>query len=144
MKRWWMRETLALTTVAALALSACGEDGAEVASGGDLEQYCELQRELAAGPEGEGAEGEGPEGERAEGEHEDEHGDDDDFAEQIDLVVAAAPPEIAEEVAVVGEAYKGALESGNFEDANVAAEEEAAMHAFNEERCGIPNPLEEE
>ncbi len=133
------REALALAAVAALAVSACGDDGAEVASGGDLQRYCELQRELAAEPGGEGAEAEG-----AEGEHEDEHGDDDAFAEQIDLVVAAAPPEIAEEVAVVGEAYKRALESGNFEDANIAAEEEAAMHAFNEERCGIPNPLEEE
>ncbi len=143
MRQPWMRE-VALAAVVALAVVACGEDGAEVASAGDIERYCELQRELASEPEGDGEGEQEGQGEGAEGQHEDEHGDDDVFAEQIDLVVAAAPPEIAEEVAVVGEAYKRALESGNFEDANVAAEEEAAMHAFNEERCGIPNPLEEE
>lgn len=110
-----MKEMVALTSVAALLVAGCGDDSADVVSGGNLERYCELQRELQS------------------------EGD----AERLDAVATAAPSEIAEEVGAVVEAYKVVLETGDEEAANDVAEEEAAMHAFNEERCDIPNPLDE-
>lgn len=115
------RRTMALAAVSALAIVGCGDDDGEVASdkaasGGNLERYCELQRELqSAGDVG-----------------------------TLDAVSAAAPPEIAEEVATVTSAYKVVLESGDEDAAESVAEQEAAMHAFNEDRCAIPNPLDEE
>ena len=124
MRRRLLKGTLAFTSVVALAVTGCGDDPAEVASenadpqaaGGDIERYCELQRELQSA------------------------GD----AETLDELAAVAPPEIAQEVGSVTEAYKVVLENGDEHAAEGVAEQEAAMHAFNEERCGIPNPLEEE
>ena len=124
MRRRLMKGTLAFGSVVALAITGCGDDPAEVAgsnaggeaAGDDLERYCELQRELQS--EGDAA--------------------------KLDELAAVAPPEIASEVGSVTEAYKVVLESGDEHAAEGVAEQEAAMHAFNEERCGIPNPLEEE
>lgn len=88
----------------------------EVYSGGDLERYCELSRELQS-----------------------------EFdADRLDALEAAAPPEIAEVIAVMTSVGKVVLETGDHEALDAVAEEEAAPFAFNEERCGIPNPLEEE
>lgn len=133
MRRRLLKGTLAFTSVVALAVTGCGDDPAEVAgenaatevgggnaggdaAGGNLERYCDLQRELQS------------------------EGD----AEKLGELAAVAPPEIAREVGSVTEAYKVVLESGDEHAAEGVAEQEAAMHAFNEERCGIPNPLEEE
>ncbi|MBW3610693.1 MAG: hypothetical protein KY438_04080 [Actinobacteria bacterium] len=133
MRRRLLKGTLAFASVVALAITGCGDDPAEVAGGnaatevagdstggeapgGNLERYCELQRALQS------------------------EGD----AEKLDELAAVAPPEIAQEVGSVTEAYKVVLESGDEHAAEAVAEQEAAMHAFNEERCGIPNPLEEQ
>ncbi len=118
-----MKAVMASAAFVALVVAGCGDDraevasddGAEVASGGNLERYCELQQELQS------------------------EGD----AERIDAVVAAAPPEIAQEMRAVAEAYKLVLETGDHEAAEGVADQEAAMHEFNEQRCGIPNPLDE-
>lgn len=116
MKRRWVKGTMALASVAALAVTGCGEDGDEVADGGNVERYCELQRELQS------------------------EGD----AGKLDALVAAAPPEISQQVGEVASAYKVVLDTGDEDAAEGVAEQEAAMHAFNADRCDIPNPLEEE
>lgn len=133
MRRRLLKGTLTFTSVVALAVTGCGDDPAEVAgenaatevgggnaggdaAGGNLERYCELHRTLES-----------------------------DFsAEKLDELAAVAPPEIAEVMTVMAEAGKVVIETGDHHALEGVAEEEAAMHAFNEERCGIPNPLEEE
>ncbi len=131
----WLRwAAVTLASVTTMGLAACGsdepqvtegepetsgtaaEDRAAEAEGAELERYCRLQRELADG------------------------GD----VAKLDALIVAAPPEIAQEVRVVAEAYKVVLESGDDEAAAEVADQEAAMHAFNEAKCDIPNPLEEE
>lgn len=110
----WKTMAVVLASMVASTVAGCGDD-TEEASGGDLDRYCELQRELQS------------------------EGD----AELLDAMVAAAPAEIAEEAAAVAAAYTIVLETGDHEAAEGVAEHEAAMHAFNEDRCDIPNPLEE-
>lgn len=123
MRYRWMKATL---VVAALGVAGCGDGSTEVAGssdvdaevGGssDVERYCELQRDLADGFD----------------------------AEKLDELAVVAPPEISEEIVVLVEAGKIVTETGDHDALEAVAEQEAAMHAFNVDRCGIPNPLEEE
>lgn len=129
----WMAATVVVTT---LGVAACGDDRSEVASGGNLERYCELQRELDT--EGD-VQPEPQSEEEAVALIERAFGD-----ERVDNLAAAAPPEIRDEVRTVAQAYREVGAAGSFEPAESVADQEAAMHAFNEDRCGIPNPLEEE
>ena len=113
-RRYRRAGAIALTVVM-VAAAGCGDDDEDEASGGDVESYCELARELDA---------------------------QEDFptAEQLEALRDAAPAEIEENVDTVVEAFLAGIEEGDPAAAFGDPEVEEAfgpIEEFEGSECGL-------